>query len=167
MLMFMMTRECMGRVWREVCRWRFHEAEEVGPCLQPAFHHVKSLASTTCQDHEHQCSSWFYVYLMFCRRLECYNPGGCVLVESRPINKLCFRRIWRGWDFLSNQFLRRMWRRITKSWREGVGSEQPERDRSILRWSGKWMKINGEGQHFWLRKCKKSDHPPVSTFHPP
>ena len=107
------------------------------------------------------------VYLMFCRRLECYNTGGCVLVESRPINKLCFRRIWRGWDFLSNQFLRRMWRRITKSWREGVGSEQPERDRSILRWSGKWMKIIGEGQHFWLRKCKKSDHPPVSTFHPP
>ena len=81
------------------------------------------------------------VYLMFCRRLECYNTGGCVPVESRPINKVCLRRIWRGWDFLSNQFLRRMWRRITKSWREGVGSEQPERDRSILRWSGKWMKI--------------------------
>ena len=94
-------------------------------------------------------------YLMFCRRLECYNTGGCVLVESRPINKLCFRRIWRGWDFLSNQFLRRMWRRITKSWREGVGSEQPERDRSILRWSGKWMKMIREGQYLWLGKCKE------------
>ena len=104
-MLFMMTRECMGRVWWEVCRWRFHEAEEVGPCPQPAFHHVKSLASTTCHDHEHQCSSMFImilcVYLMFCRRLECYNTGGCVLVESRPINKVCFRRMWREWLGLS------------------------------------------------------------------
>ena len=41
------------------------------------------------------------VYLMFCRRLECYNTGGCLLVESRPINKVCFRRMWREWLGLS------------------------------------------------------------------